>query len=386
MEPQHLSDRGSPAVSWTSASLHHNSAHDGNLNLTAAVVIISRSLSPPQALQTLHIGPAESSIGTNIACTSKTCSQKETLVQVPVSRPNPDLLYLKLRARRRLAQNRSLRTRRMEDIQCYRRIDAAPERAALLSDSRAALQILSNLEDAPPIARSIAFKVEFLEKKGWTIAFQWLPFRCGIDGNERAVRIAAEAHERTNSTLHVPMINEARLLIARETQKKTPGPRPFTASWLYHVKRVDSPHCQTCQVPEDIEHLLCDCPIFDAQRSRLYLELRQIGAARQSLSHLLSRLRMECPDLWPQELSMLVFTSRSYKKKVRLPEERYKFPPFCIELRYIKMRKYADVVFALTVSRCVHVLNAEWIVSSSLMRITSRRVLIMRKLNIFFLM
>ncbi|KAG0429592.1 hypothetical protein HPB47_023487, partial [Ixodes persulcatus] len=44
---------------------------------------------------------------------------------VPVSRPNPDLLYLKLRARRRLAQNRSLRTRRMEDIQCYRRIDAA---------------------------------------------------------------------------------------------------------------------------------------------------------------------------------------------------------------------------------------------------------------------
>ncbi|KAG0444973.1 hypothetical protein HPB47_008431, partial [Ixodes persulcatus] len=61
----------------------------------------------------------------------------------------------------------------------------------------------------------------------------------------------------------------------------------FTASWLYRIKRVDSPHCQTCQVPEDIEHLLCDCPIFDAQRSRLHLELHQIGTARQSLSQLL---------------------------------------------------------------------------------------------------
>ncbi|KAG0417072.1 hypothetical protein HPB47_005903 [Ixodes persulcatus] len=178
----------------------------------------------------------------------------------------------------------------------------SPERAVLLSDSRAALQSLSNLEDAPPIARIIAFK--------------WLPSHCGIDGNKRADRIAAEAHELTNSTLHVQKVNEARLLIARETQKRhpdlgvaggTPPPpvptklgRPeaallhrlrtrsaFTASWLYRIKRVNSPHCQTCQVPEDIEHLLCDCPIFDVQRSRLHLELRQIGPARQSLSHLL---------------------------------------------------------------------------------------------------
>ncbi|KAG0421363.1 hypothetical protein HPB47_002728 [Ixodes persulcatus] len=90
-----------------------------------------------------------------------------------------------------------------------------PERAALLTDSRAALQILSNLEDAPPIARIIAFKVESLEEKGWTIAFQWLPSHCGIDGNERADRITVQAHELTNSTLHVPKINEARLLIAQ---------------------------------------------------------------------------------------------------------------------------------------------------------------------------
>ncbi|KAG0430341.1 hypothetical protein HPB47_022793 [Ixodes persulcatus] len=177
----------------------------------------------------------------------------------------------------------------------------SPERAALLIDSRAALQILSNLEDAPPIARIIAFKVESLEKKGSTVAFQWLPSHCGIGGNERADLMAAEAHELTNSTLHVPKINEARLLIARVAGGTPPPPIPtklgrleaaflhrlrtrsaFTASWLYRIKCVDSQHCQTCQVPEDIEHLLCDCPIFDAQRSRLHLELRQRG-----LSHLL---------------------------------------------------------------------------------------------------
>ncbi|KAM7312818.1 uncharacterized protein ISCGN_009722 [Ixodes scapularis] len=115
----------------------------------------------------------------------------------------------------------------LENLRSDGRIARSPEKAALLTDSRAALQILTNLEDAPPIARIIAFKVESLEKKGWTIAFQWLPSHCGIDGNERADRIAAEAHELTNSTLHVPKINEARLLIARSWRVRTHADTPW---------------------------------------------------------------------------------------------------------------------------------------------------------------
>ncbi|KAM7306770.1 uncharacterized protein ISCGN_010436 [Ixodes scapularis] len=46
-------------------------------------------------------------------------------VTVPIYRPNPDLKYLRLRASRRKAQRRALKTSRQEDIQRYRRIDAA---------------------------------------------------------------------------------------------------------------------------------------------------------------------------------------------------------------------------------------------------------------------
>ncbi|KAG0410486.1 hypothetical protein HPB47_012409 [Ixodes persulcatus] len=298
MAQRHLSDWGSPTVSWTSASLHHNSAHDGNLNVAAGVVIISRSLSLPQALRALRLGPAESSIGTDIACTSKTLSQ---MVQVPVSRLNPDLLYLKLGARRRQAQNRSKRTRRMGDIQRYMKIDAAPERVVLLTDSRAALQILSNLLDAPPIAHIIAFKIESLEKNGWTKAY----YGCHLIVESRAMKGPTESQLRhiSSRTALFSCRRSTRpgfsLHVKRKKRHPDPGvaggnpPPPvlakltFTASWLYHIKCVDSPNCQTCQVPEDIEHLLCDGSIFDAQRSRLHLELRQIGAAKQSLSHLL---------------------------------------------------------------------------------------------------
>ena len=45
-------------------------------------------------------------------------------VQVPSTRPNPDLLWLKLRARRRQAQRRSWRTNNPEDILAYKRLDA----------------------------------------------------------------------------------------------------------------------------------------------------------------------------------------------------------------------------------------------------------------------
>ncbi|CAN7976624.1 unnamed protein product, partial [Ixodes persulcatus] len=41
------------------------------------------------------------------------------LVDVPVTRPNPDLRYLELRAQRRRAQKRAFRTEQTQDIQAY---------------------------------------------------------------------------------------------------------------------------------------------------------------------------------------------------------------------------------------------------------------------------
>ncbi|KAG0427469.1 hypothetical protein HPB47_025483 [Ixodes persulcatus] len=46
------------------------------------------------------------------------------MVQIPITRPNPDMHWLRLRAQRRRAQRRSWRTNKPEDIQEYKRLDA----------------------------------------------------------------------------------------------------------------------------------------------------------------------------------------------------------------------------------------------------------------------
>ncbi|KAM7312047.1 hypothetical protein ISCGN_008952 [Ixodes scapularis] len=66
----------------------------------------------------------------------------------------------------------------------------------VLSDSRAALGLLSGLERDTPLARSVAQDAAELQEKGHEIILQWIPSHCGIRGNEVADSLAAQAQKK----------------------------------------------------------------------------------------------------------------------------------------------------------------------------------------------
>lgn len=190
------------------------------------------------------------------------------------------------------------------------------EKAVLLTDSRTALKLLGNLEDAPQHARCIGQMARNLESKGWQIAFQWLPSHVGILGNERADRLAAEAHHTNVPTLTVPKFYEARLLIHKEILQQHPDPRisageqparvpsklsrasasllhrlrtgcAFTATALHRIDPTIDRNCPSCHVPEDLEHLLWSCSTLSDERRTFFHGLQLAGVARDTTKDIL---------------------------------------------------------------------------------------------------
>ncbi|KAM7284705.1 uncharacterized protein ISCGN_001799 [Ixodes scapularis] len=89
-------------------------------------------------------------------------------------------------------------------------------RWVILSDSRSALELLSRLERATPLARSIAQDAVELQQEGNDIAFQWLPSHCGIRGNEVVDFLAVRAHKDPECPLStVPRFSDAKLFVRR---------------------------------------------------------------------------------------------------------------------------------------------------------------------------
>ncbi|XP_040072927.1 uncharacterized protein LOC120845186 [Ixodes scapularis] len=190
-------------------------------------------------------------------------------------------------------------------------------RWVILSDSRSALELLSRLERATPLARSIAQDAVELQQEGNDIAFQWLPSHCGIRGNEVVDFLAVRAHkdpECPPST--VPRFSDAKLLVRRAIALQHPDPAvvagafparvprgfdrqtaavihrlrtgsAFTPAWISRFRLNVDPICQTCEETADAEHLLLHCSDHEEERTNLRDAFSRLGLPSTNLEELL---------------------------------------------------------------------------------------------------
>ncbi|KAM7297923.1 hypothetical protein ISCGN_023074 [Ixodes scapularis] len=142
--------------------------------------------------------------------------------------------------------------------------ESPPGGLVLLSDSKAALTQLANLDRASPLGREFGNSAILMQRRGWTLAFQWLPAHCGIGGNKAADRLAATAQrDEAFPTYSMAALSDARL---RTNSGFTPT---HLARWS---GRRDSP-CLLCREQmRTIGTLYCDV-------ARERAELRQSYAA-----------------------------------------------------------------------------------------------------------
>ncbi|KAG0425560.1 hypothetical protein HPB47_027288 [Ixodes persulcatus] len=185
----------------------------------------------------------------------------------------------------------------------------------ILCDSRAALVLLSGLERATPLARSVAQDAAELQERGQEIVFQWIPSHCGIRGNEVADSLAAQAHMNPGCPLStVPRFSDAKLLVRRTIIRENPDPRvaagtfsarlprglnrrtavvlhrlrtgsAFTPAWIGRFRSELNHNCQTCQETADAEHLFLHCTDYNDERTSLRNAYSRLGSSLEELLH-----------------------------------------------------------------------------------------------------
>jgi ribonuclease HI len=190
-------------------------------------------------------------------------------------------------------------------------------RYVVCTDSRASLACVMNPSHksrCPIDVEQIHHALRSLEKLDVVIGFQWSPSHCGIPGNEKADAEAdlahvnaplatgiepskTEAYQKIKTHIHsqaqrlwdddkdqhhwlvnklrpskLPKLN-TRNRLARVKIRRLRVGKALTRTTLFQFKKVDSPLCLTCKVPEDVAHVLLHCTKYDKDRDLLKIQV-----------------------------------------------------------------------------------------------------------------
>lgn len=176
-------------------------------------------------------------------------------------------------------------------------------RVRLLTDSLSGLQLLRRGPEnqTSALATEVWRLIHELEDGGHTLVFQWVPGHAGVDGNEAADRLAAEAATEDQTQVTVDLasargaIRRHAIEMARTRARDrhpfpaaTPGHddltrwesvtvaqlrtgfSPLTRDTLLKLELAGDDLCPACTEPDSIEHLLTDCPAYTRTRGRLW--------------------------------------------------------------------------------------------------------------------
>ena len=200
--------------------------------------------------------------------------------------------------------------------------------AVILTDSRSGIEALNspNPGNQSSLSNTIINIAETLADH-ISITIQWLPAHVGIDGNERADKLAKEANQKQILTSYPLERKEVKRLLNKAMKENwqriydTSKHRlhigqikPKIENWawvllgarsletvmtrlrighvelnvhLHRFKMKDDPNCQHCNTPETVSHYILYCRRYCIQRQRLKQELRIAGVHALELEILL---------------------------------------------------------------------------------------------------
>ncbi|KAM7307464.1 hypothetical protein ISCGN_011100 [Ixodes scapularis] len=174
-----------------------------------------------------------------------------------------------------------------------------PQPMVLLTDSRCAIQKIANAETRDPATAAARKALAILEAHGSSVCFQWIPGHVGIQGNERADDLAAEAHQFPPQVPPPAHPQQAALdvrwhLLREKPEKSLPKGTltglsraaetlvrrlrtntAYTNKFLAKMGKRQSSSCLQCRAEETIHHILCVCPAYETQREALRQRVKE---------------------------------------------------------------------------------------------------------------
>ena len=190
---------------------------------------------------------------------------------------------------------------------------------AILSDSKSSLEALKSLSTSKYAEQeNLIYRLaEIIAENGSVVALQWVPSHINLAGNDAADEMANEAHNFRALTPCPLSIEEGKRKVKKaaaqawqaeyDTQKdnllmgdikSTIGYWPWTThknraaetalarlrishvelnSYMHRFNQADSPLCQTCKIPETVDHYLLACRRYSKHRRKLINTLQGKG-------------------------------------------------------------------------------------------------------------